>query len=91
VDQGRDGLKALGETIKRQRIDRGIGPRGLAFDAEIGEDTLISLEEGNAEPRWGTLRRVARALEVDLPKILSKAEELEAEMGETGVNDSRGS
>jgi len=81
VGDDRDGLKALGETVKRLRIDRGTGPRGLAFDAEIGEDTLISLEEGKTEPRWGTLRRVARALDVELPEILSKAEELEEETG----------
>jgi len=53
VDDDRDELKALGETVKRLRIEHGAGPRGLAFDAEIDEDTLISLEEGKTEPRWG--------------------------------------
>jgi transcriptional regulator with XRE-family HTH domain len=80
VDDRSVGLKALGESVKRLRIDQGIGSRGLAFDAEITEDTLISLEEGKTEPRWGTLRRVARALDVELPEILSKAEELEDEI-----------
>jgi transcriptional regulator with XRE-family HTH domain len=76
----RDRLKALGETIKQLRLERGQGPRGLAFDAEIGEDTLTSLEEGKAEPRWGTLRRISRGLDLELSVILRKAEELEAEM-----------
>jgi len=80
--QGRGslGLRALGETIKRLRIERDIGPRGLAFDAEISEATLTTVEEGETEPRWGTLRRIARGLGVELPVLLAKAEELEDEM-----------
>jgi transcriptional regulator with XRE-family HTH domain len=74
------GLKALGETIRCLRIERDIGPRGLAFDAEIDDSTLTALEEGRSEPRWGTLRRIARGLDVELPVILSEAEALESEM-----------
>jgi DNA-binding XRE family transcriptional regulator len=81
VGDDRYGLKALGETVRRLRIEHGTGPRALAFDAEIDEDTLISLEAGKTEPCWGTLRRVARALDAELPEILSKAEELEDELG----------
>ena len=74
------GLKALGETIKRLRINRDIGPRGLALDAEISEATLTAIEEGEKEPHWGTLRQIAHSLSLELPVILSKAEELEDEM-----------
>jgi transcriptional regulator with XRE-family HTH domain len=74
------GLRALGEAVKRLRVERDIGPRGLAFDAEVTESTLVDLENGYKEPRWGTLRRIARGLDVDLPVILAKAEELEDEM-----------
>jgi DNA-binding XRE family transcriptional regulator len=81
ADSTEAGLEALGEAVKRLRIERGIGPRSLAFNAEIGENTLVSLEKGETEPRWGTLRRLAGALDVELPDILSKAEELEDEMG----------
>jgi transcriptional regulator with XRE-family HTH domain len=80
LEDSRVELKALGETVTRLRIERGQGPRGLAFDAEIGETTLTSLEAGKTEPRWGTLRRIARGLDVELPVILRKGEELEAEM-----------
>jgi len=80
--QGRGslGLKALGETIKRLRVERDIGPRGLAFDAEISEATLLTVEEGETEPRWGTLRRIARGLGIELPALLAQAEELEDEL-----------
>lgn len=81
---GSIGLRALGETVKRLRIERDIGPRGLAFDAEISESTLTDLENGVKEPRWGTLRRIARALGVELPVILAKAEELEDGMRRGG-------
>jgi transcriptional regulator with XRE-family HTH domain len=74
------GLKALGETIERLRIDRDIGLRGLAFDADISEATLTAVEKGETEPRWGTLRRIARGLRTDLPMLLAKAEEREDEM-----------
>src|ERR1051325_5262535 len=82
---GSVGLMALGQTIKRLRIERDIGPRGLAFDAEISEETLASVEGGQTEPRWGTLRRIARALRVELPVILAEVEELEDEMRSGGV------
>lgn len=77
---GSIGLRALGETVKRLRIERGLGPCGLAFDAEISEATLTDLEKGDKEPRWGTLRRIARGLGMELPAILARAEELEDEM-----------
>jgi hypothetical protein len=41
---------------------------------------LATVEEGEAEPRWGTLRRIARGLGGELPVLLAKAEELEDEM-----------
>jgi transcriptional regulator with XRE-family HTH domain len=78
--RGSLGLKALGETIKSLRNDRDIGPRGLAFDAEISEATLTAVEKGESEPRWGTLRRIARGLDVDVSALLSDAEELEDRM-----------
>lgn len=74
------GRAALGETIRRLRNERGIAPSGLAFDAEIDDSTLVHIEEGKSEPRWGTLRRIARGLDLELPKILGDAEALEAEM-----------
>jgi transcriptional regulator with XRE-family HTH domain len=77
---GSIGLRALGETVKRLRIERDLGPGALAFDAETSESKLTDLEKGDKEPRWGTLRRIARCLGMELPVILAKAEELEDEM-----------
>jgi DNA-binding XRE family transcriptional regulator len=85
VDDNRGaGLQALGETIKRLRIERGQGPGGLAFDAEIAEETLTTLEAGKTEPRWGTLRRIAPALGIELPELFARAEALEAEIARGG-------
>jgi hypothetical protein len=56
---GSVGLKALGETVERLRIEHHIGPRGLAFDAEISESTLTDLERETknhaGEPCVGSL------------------------------------
>lgn len=74
------GLRALVQTIVRLRDERGWSINDLAREADVAPATLVSLEAGGGEPRWGTLRRIARALDTELEDLLGQAEELERDM-----------
>jgi transcriptional regulator with XRE-family HTH domain len=74
------GAKALARTIVRLREERGMSSLQLARAAEIGPGTLDNIEKRFNEPRWGTLRLIARALSMKLDELLAEAEALEEKM-----------
>jgi transcriptional regulator with XRE-family HTH domain len=74
------GLHALVQTIVRLREERGWTVNDLAREADLAPATLVSLEDRTNEPRWGTLRRIADALDMELKDLLGQAEHLEGEM-----------
>lgn len=78
------GAKALAQTISRLREERGLSPRALALAADIAPATLVSIESRTNEPRWGTLRRIARGLDTELEDMLGQAEHLERELRARG-------
>lgn len=52
----------------------------LSRKSDVDTTILVSLEERENEPRWGTLRRIARALDTELEDLLGQAEHLEREI-----------
>ena len=74
------GLQALVQTIVRLREERGWTVNDLGREADVAPATLVSLENRTNEPRWGTLRRIVRALNTELEDLLGQAEHLEREM-----------
>jgi len=74
------GLRALVQTIVQLREERDWSVSDLAREADEDPASLISLEDRTNEPRWGTLRRIARALDTELEDLLGQAEELERDM-----------
>jgi transcriptional regulator with XRE-family HTH domain len=74
------GLEALVQTVVRLREEREWSVNDLARESDIAPATLVSLEDRTNEPRWGTLRRIARALDTELEDLLGRAEHLEREM-----------
>ena len=74
------GLRALVQTIVKLREERGWSVDDLAREADVAPDTLVRLEDRANEPRWGTLRRIARALDTELEDLLGQAEELERDL-----------
>jgi DNA-binding XRE family transcriptional regulator len=73
------GAKALAQTIVRLREERGMTQGDLSRAGDIAHSTLVYVEERHNEPRWGTLRRIARGLGVKLEDLLAEAERLEEE------------
>jgi transcriptional regulator with XRE-family HTH domain len=74
------GLKALGETIKRLRLECDMSPAELSVAVELDADSIAAIERGEQEPRWGTLRRISYRVDVELPELLEAAEEREREL-----------
>ena len=67
-----DREKKRGEIIRRLREERLLTREALAKEAGIATSTVTYAEEGQTHIRFGTLRKIARALNVD-PAALFKA------------------
>ena len=64
----------LAKRIRDCRYAKGWGPDELAQRADISRTALYQIECGKTEtPRAGTLRRIARALEVPIERLLGRA------------------
>jgi transcriptional regulator with XRE-family HTH domain len=60
----------IGEKLKDSRIRRALTQEELAAAAGIGKNTVNRLERDLTEPRPPTLRKLARALEVDPAELV---------------------
>jgi transcriptional regulator with XRE-family HTH domain len=67
----------LGRAIKRLRTDRGLSQEEVGLRAEIHPTWISHIESGRNNPAWGSVRRIAAALDVSLPELAGLAEELE--------------
>jgi transcriptional regulator with XRE-family HTH domain len=76
-DRELDPTAAPGIAVRQLRERAGLTQRKLAHLAELEEQDLIALEDGRLEPTWGALRRLASALGVPLPELMSLIEILE--------------
>ncbi len=54
-------------TIRKRK---GLSQRGLAKLAKVGHITIARLETGVYDPRLSTLHRLAKALQVDVRKLI---------------------
>lgn len=76
-DTPEKGKRALGEAIVYYRERAGLTTAQAARRAGLSCHALAAIERGEAEPRWGTARAIAAALEVGLEQIADAAERLE--------------
>ncbi len=65
---------SLAVLLKQLREERGISQEQLAFEAGITSSALSRIERGLNNPRWTTLRRIAKALNVSLVELASDIE-----------------
>lgn len=62
---------SLSKRIRGLRYAKGWGPDELAIRAKISRTALYQIERGNtSKPQAGTLRRISRALGVDLENLM---------------------
>jgi transcriptional regulator with XRE-family HTH domain len=62
----------LGKNVRRMRQRREMTQEQLAFDAEIDLTYLGGIERGKRNPSLLVIARIADALSVPLPKLLSE-------------------
>jgi transcriptional regulator with XRE-family HTH domain len=65
--------ESFGERLRDLRRDRLLTQRDLAERAGIALSTVVNLEKQHTEPRFGTIRKLANALDVE-PARLMKGE-----------------
>ena len=61
----------LGRNVRRLRKQRGLTQEDLAFAAEIDLTYVGGIERGKRNPSLMVMARIAEALSVSLPKLLS--------------------
>jgi XRE family transcriptional regulator, aerobic/anaerobic benzoate catabolism transcriptional regulator len=71
---------ALGDRVRELRARRGMTRKILAKDSGVSERYLAQLETGQGNASLGTLRRVARALDVPPASLIADAHEPPAEL-----------
>jgi XRE family transcriptional regulator, regulator of sulfur utilization len=67
----------LGKAIREFRNERGFSQEKLGHLSEIHPTWISHIESGRNNPAWGSVKRIAAALEVRLSELALRAEELE--------------
>ena len=62
----------IGDRLKNLRIRRALTQQELADRASISSNTLNRIELSKAEPHMSTLRKLARALNVDPIELIEE-------------------
>ena len=60
---------ALGKAIRQLREKHGATQETLAYKAGVTTGTLSLIERGQSNPAWGTVKRIAKALDVSLGEL----------------------
>ena len=63
----------IGKNLRRIREDRLLTQGELAKAADLGLSTVLRIESDRVEPRFSTIRKLARALDIN-PRELTRKE-----------------
>lgn len=69
----------LGRAIKERREAQGLSQMRLGELAGIHMTWVSHIESGRNNPAWGTVKRIAAALDLTVAELAARAEELEAD------------
>jgi transcriptional regulator with XRE-family HTH domain len=75
--RGDDPQPALGKAIRELREKRRVTQEDLAHDAGITVGTLSLIERGRSNPAWGTVKRIAKALDTTMGDLANRADKLD--------------
>ena len=67
---------ALGKAIRQLREERGMTQEALAHAAGVTVGHLSTIERGHSNPTWGTVKGIAKALDVALGRLALLADTL---------------
>ena len=68
--------EALGQAIRQLRDERGLKQKELARAADMDVTAISHIERGRSNPAWGTVKRIATALDVPVSEVAARAEQL---------------
>jgi transcriptional regulator with XRE-family HTH domain len=68
--------EALGRAIRQLRDERGLKQKELARAADMDVTAISHIERGRSNPAWGTVKRMATALDVPVSEVAARAEQL---------------
>lgn len=67
---------ALGKALRQLRERRGLTQEALAHEAGITTGSLSLIERGQRNPSWGTVSRIADALDSSMGEVGKLADKL---------------
>ncbi|MGB6057604.1 MAG: helix-turn-helix transcriptional regulator [Microthrixaceae bacterium] len=76
---------ALGRAVRQIRSERGLSQENLALEAGLDRTYVSGIERGRRNPSYGSLLKLALALEVKASLIISTAEDLSEYEDDTGL------
>lgn len=68
---------ALGRAVRTVREERGETQESLAQKAGVTTGTISLIERGRSNPAWGTIKAIARALDIPIGDLGHLSEESE--------------
>jgi transcriptional regulator with XRE-family HTH domain len=68
---------SLGKAIRQFRTEKGLSQEELGHRSEIHPTWISHLESGRNNPAWGSVKRIAAALDIRLSDLAARAEELD--------------
>jgi transcriptional regulator with XRE-family HTH domain len=67
----------LGQAIKARREELDMSQETLGLASEIHPTWISHIESGRNNPAWGSVRRIAAALDLSVSELAQQAEALE--------------
>lgn len=77
--RARERQPALGKAIGQIREREGLSQEELGHRAGIHPTWISKIEGGHNNPAWGTVRRLANALDVKMLELVALTERIELE------------
>jgi transcriptional regulator with XRE-family HTH domain len=74
---------ALGKAIKLRREELGLSQEELGLRAEVHPTWISHIESGRNNPAWGSVRRIAAALDLKVSELAARAEALGNPLADT--------
>jgi transcriptional regulator with XRE-family HTH domain len=68
---------ALGKAIRQLREKREATQEALAYEAGVTTGTLSLIERGQSNPAWGTVKGIAKALDVSMGELAQLTDKFE--------------
>jgi transcriptional regulator with XRE-family HTH domain len=62
----------IGEKLREVRTRRLLTQDELAEKASVSQSTIANIERNNAEPQFRTIRKLAKALDIDPTELLGE-------------------